>query len=919
MGLIAEWRGAVGWGFGCVFLFVSLGFLGWGMVWDPQIFRLSVESVDGKVGKWVGGYLGIAEIRCYYIAGVVIWPCWLPFVLVSLVYLLWGIWRGCVLLILWISYKSGIKSASFVRRIVWLRLGISHNKGAIRKGQVFVFRHNFLFCSIFSISTVQRLENIWLGQKPVCVEFFRSIWIRGEGYCWDSAEIRAPKAKRVVILLNTLHHSSAGFFHSCLIFLFLGNLIPVFYFVASLSGSSTILAASALLSLGIGVYVQGSCTSHGDIRLELVTMFRTIFSSLNFFYTLLDLISGKQSLKIRFSFETVSWVPFESDLLGSKGMLGTWGWADFLRWRYVEIIQIYLHVWRLLTWNSCYKGSSFIDQRCEAAVERLCASWVKMAGYSWNIVKMFTRMWWALFYFIIRILRRVERIRKFSRSCQYCSVIFWLRMVSWKYDDVGREQTHQLGICTNRYTLDGTTELLKYYVLLTKEGNFCCDPAVWRHNIWVWMIGSGCDNVICYASQMQTFGCRSWGRRKHINAAEFIYWIRQFMYGLNGWYEKQSLSCREARTAGTGCLKFYMREGHYWNIGKIIREWQLQRDFRRDVYRSVYVMAGNYKRIKNILLILNQWKCCWKVGQKNGLKWNYKYRMKGVVSGIVYYAKKCWIVKDMRLWAWFTGIKMWKWYDDWIWLVPVSLYMLNICMIWAVANKNEWGCDDFCWAEFARWVWSGYRGFECGRKLGWGNIFLDNSLGMGCGSLMIGAHIWVMLCWFMNRGINGPDGLDDFGLWQWWKEWAAYFADKYKDWAGYLMKLCQIELNGNMLMKWVSNFGVGIIGLKFFLCEWAEWIMDGIYIIGNCAKIEAWVKERVRWWAKSDVGRMNYGSNLKKMMMCGWAWNVKDVHLLNRLVFRIWSYERGLCWPVGFRYGLGFFRKAHYSFGFWLG
>ncbi|KAJ0838457.1 hypothetical protein HanRHA438_Chr16g0789191 [Helianthus annuus] len=212
-----------------------------------------------------------------------------------------------------------------------------------------------------------------------------------------------------------------------------------------------------------------------------------------------------------------------------------------------------------------------------------------------------------------------------------------------------------------------------------------------------------------------------------------------------------------------------------------------------------------------------------------------------------------------------------------------------------------------------------YRGFECGRKLGWGNIFLDNSLGMGCGSLMIGAHIWVMLCWFMNRGINGPDGLDDFGLWQWWKEWAAYFADKYKDWAGYLMKLCQIELNGNMLMKWVSNFGVGIIGLKFFLCEWAEWIMDGIYIIGNCAKIEAWVKERVRWWAKSDVGRMNYGSNLKKMMMCGWAWNVKDVHLLNRLVFRIWSYERGLCWPVGFRYGLGFFRKAHYSFGFWLG
>ncbi|MFS7966517.1 hypothetical protein Hanom_Chr09g00774651 [Helianthus anomalus] len=184
--LILEWSGAIGWGFGCVFFLVSLGIFGWVLVWEPQIFLSSVEFLVRKVGKWVGGILGIAKIRCYYNSGVVIWHVWLPYTSVSFDFLFCDVWCGCVLLILWLFCKPRIELAIFVQRLGCMRLGISHNKGDIRQDQVFVY---------------------------------------------------------------------------------------------SLSGASTILAASAFLIKGLGCYVQGSCTSQGDIRLELVTMFRTFISS----------------------------------------------------------------------------------------------------------------------------------------------------------------------------------------------------------------------------------------------------------------------------------------------------------------------------------------------------------------------------------------------------------------------------------------------------------------------------------------------------------------------------------------------------------------------------------------------------------------------------------------------------------------
>ncbi|KAJ0621185.1 hypothetical protein HanIR_Chr01g0005791 [Helianthus annuus] len=178
---IAEWRGAVGWGFGCVFLFVSLGIIGRVMGWAPQIFLLSVESIDGEVGLWAGGTLGIAVIRCTHKAGIVIWPFWLPFAPLLFGFLLCVTWSEYVLLILWFVYIPRIKSAIFAWRIGWLRLGISHNKGSIRQDQVLVNRYNYISLSLFFLSSLQGLENIWLGQKHVCVVYFRSFWIRGWG------------------------------------------------------------------------------------------------------------------------------------------------------------------------------------------------------------------------------------------------------------------------------------------------------------------------------------------------------------------------------------------------------------------------------------------------------------------------------------------------------------------------------------------------------------------------------------------------------------------------------------------------------------------------------------------------------------------------------------------------------------------
>ncbi|KAJ0753954.1 hypothetical protein HanPI659440_Chr09g0341601 [Helianthus annuus] len=151
-----------------------------------------------------------------------------------------------------VHLEQGINSAFMVWVLGNERLGISLYPGVIREHQVFVFRHLF-FPSNFSYRTMQRLENHFIGKKPVCVVYIGSTWTRsvgilGMGPLWVSGGIRVLKASRVVIFLNSWPNSS---------------------------GVLTILVTSAIMLRRFRILVLWGCTSLGDTRMEVVTAGRT--------------------------------------------------------------------------------------------------------------------------------------------------------------------------------------------------------------------------------------------------------------------------------------------------------------------------------------------------------------------------------------------------------------------------------------------------------------------------------------------------------------------------------------------------------------------------------------------------------------------------------------------------------------------
>ncbi|KAF5789990.1 hypothetical protein HanXRQr2_Chr09g0377821 [Helianthus annuus] len=197
-----------------------------------------------SLGWWDKDILGIAEIRRLEKTRVVIWPFWLFLFLV----------------------------------LGFLRLEDSLCLGDIRMDQIFVDRHLFSF-PVFVFSPMQRFENLFIGQILVCVVFIRSFWIKGKGGdFWKPGGIRRLKALRVVILLNSWSFSTYEFFHSDLIFYFLGNLTLFYIVVASLYGALTIRATSAYFVGRLGSVLWG-CTWLGGIRMEIAIVDRTFSSS----------------------------------------------------------------------------------------------------------------------------------------------------------------------------------------------------------------------------------------------------------------------------------------------------------------------------------------------------------------------------------------------------------------------------------------------------------------------------------------------------------------------------------------------------------------------------------------------------------------------------------------------------------------
>ncbi|KAM0055594.1 hypothetical protein Hdeb2414_s0006g00208011 [Helianthus debilis subsp. tardiflorus] len=180
-----------------------------------------------------------------------------------------------------------------------MRLEFSLYMGAIRLVQVFANRYFFsVLCFIFR--SIQRLENLDIFQKPVCVVCCIFSWIGflriwGVGYVWGTEGIRVLKALRVVILLNPWLISSGYLFLSGLCCSLLGNLNPFFCFVASLFGASTILAASVVFEGVLGFFVLKGCTQLGDIRLEISLAGRTLTSFISVFCQFVVLSKGNQT------------------------------------------------------------------------------------------------------------------------------------------------------------------------------------------------------------------------------------------------------------------------------------------------------------------------------------------------------------------------------------------------------------------------------------------------------------------------------------------------------------------------------------------------------------------------------------------------------------------------------------------------
>ncbi|MFS8025297.1 hypothetical protein Hanom_Chr16g01473321 [Helianthus anomalus] len=167
------------------------------------------------------------------------------------------------------------------------------NQGGIRMGTAVVFRTLFsaLLCFLLFLVLGSSSQPWWSCQ------WFVNIVLGG--ICWVlMGDIRCSFAAGVVISLNTLPFRSACLFHSLFGWYFLGNLNRVFVLVASLEGVSTILVTSVVVNGRLGDLMLWGCICPGVIRKEIITVYRTLFSTYNSFWICLEPYSDNQSQSI---------------------------------------------------------------------------------------------------------------------------------------------------------------------------------------------------------------------------------------------------------------------------------------------------------------------------------------------------------------------------------------------------------------------------------------------------------------------------------------------------------------------------------------------------------------------------------------------------------------------------------------------
>ncbi|MFS8013799.1 hypothetical protein Hanom_Chr15g01337331 [Helianthus anomalus] len=890
MGLIFVWRGAVGWGFGCVFSFVSLGTLGRVMVWDPQNFLLSVESIAGEVGIWVGGILGNAGIRCTSHAWVVVWLLQ-PFlrilcgVLVFVIIISWCV-RMCITLLRSLFLcECSLNSAFRCCALGFSRLGISLYPGVIRQDQIFVVLFYWFSLVVYFSRTKQRSENLWLGQKLVCVVYFGSSWIStfvhmGGGILfWVLGGIRDSKAIRVVILHKFPCHSSDVIFHSVLILYLLGNLSLFSCFVVSLKGSVTILTTSAVDYGRLGFDVPWGGTYLGGIRLEIATMVRTLFSTPKCFCIFLDIISGNQSFHLWFLFRPVSCFKIESfgfvNPFGFVGDRGTLGWNGEIRWqryygftmckklpcvlsgRYILMccsqrkVLLVMHRWlqgyfwnylsgciilqsydriakiadEIISWKG-YIGDSIKTWSITDSHYSDDYNWLYKARYIGHIAKQLRWKDWGLNDYIVDGMRHFERIWRSNSSCQYCYLLIWMlgaMWVYWKYDNKRQAQIFHLVFCSNNTTLKvGGIEL----VMIERIIKLLKSSRLLKQ--WIvcrngWYKGSNIGNKKCDADGSNLF------------VRILIKWC---------WLIK-NVWCNRQRCRGYVISELEW-QGHNGNIVKMLK---------RECWGQIKISTKENRRCYAGHWSCKWWDIMWGLWKVEFIKLENARQHVGLNThpemGIWF--ELAWIRCFNSDWA-FGSIFIWFWKRAWNSAKLVlkvlfsrvdwtpSMFFNDLVIMYANWDVNKW----------ARW--SGY----IGRK----RMEINKTHVEG------GSVFWALwLKWRSKRSMGILEwrgrmvwvvaGWAQWGLWKFSRSWAniwnlIIWGDGFNN----------VDLEpGYINRKWMVYF----LGRRFY--------------------------DHGKW---PDIYCLFRSCGLMKFCCVDGSFS---------LILRIWVYVMGLCWPEGFRFG----------------
>ncbi|MFS7951521.1 hypothetical protein Hanom_Chr07g00596191 [Helianthus anomalus] len=920
MGLFAEWRGAVGWGFGCVFLFVSLGTLGRCMVWDPQNFLLSIESVDGKVGNWVGGIMGIAEIRCTTHTWVVFWLLQ-PFLRALCCVLVFdkfffSCFRMCITLLRSLFLCECSLNSVFECWVLGIvRLGISLYLGVIRHDQIFVFFIYWFLLNVGFFSTKQRSENLWLGQKPVCVVFFEFSWIGtvvplGGGVSfWVLGGIRDSKAIRVVILLKLLCLSSEVIFHSVLILCLLGNLNLFFCFVVSLKGSLTILTTSAAVYGRLGVNVLWGGTHHGDTRLEIATMIRTLFFTPKLVFYFLDLISGNQSLQSLFLSKPVSCFIAVNfcfvDPLGYFGVWGILGWVGGIRWQgcYGNIM--------------CVMIPFLLDRKCKMLIHYQRNIWTVLASSLQGCVGKYSNS--------------LLRLHVFN------DVTSLVRLI-WDSD-------------------------------LVAGGNVA---DVLRLLIWFWMFGR---DRSCWQGNMiiENISLREQGY--FWNSKEMI--VNKF-WGLNIWFGvgmEQSLKLLEYIRSDAVLLQVYIWKGHLWNIEKSYSEWQLQK-FKRNVYSCKYKVRMISPGLSCWLLliwILKTWAWIISVLLRIWCYWD-------LIGGCKEYFFEKWVVAttDGAGYVKFVRneeiLQIWKGYMEIIHILELGLEIKIIKgLMKTIENKNQLN-QLIGWVikhqlkSTANEIMCSYAGYWCCKLRGvmgswtlWDvktvklkgfrkpfGYYAENIMDIQLKTawiicLEVGWNVDSAYMRYWVRGLiikrlgckllsNNRMSFNDLvSVWPRWGE-INWVVKAWHTWLwalgicgiAVMWKIVYWDVSERCRLKSSQRINCWCGQLDWAYSRWFQWdlpnyvwnwtdVRTSLKWPGGWDNVNMWIGCIKRQWAIFVLGHRHCDpavDMLKSVKACC-VDRFFSLSLRN-LFIRIWVYVMGLCWPVGFRFGLScLYRVAH--------